>query len=72
MMCLDLSFVTGRNPSELTKPNAIALRYFAILVVSLRAYNLCLDGPISKLKCVFSSFLKGLSNDVFICEFCEG
>ncbi len=27
-MCLDWSFVTGRNPSILTKSKAIALRFF--------------------------------------------
>ncbi len=35
MMCLDFSFVTGQNPLKLTKPKAIALRFFlkiAILV----------------------------------------
>ncbi len=27
MMCLDQSFVTGQNRSNLTKPKAIALRF---------------------------------------------
>ncbi len=32
---------------------------------------MCLECPISKLKYVFSSSLKGLSNDVFRLEFCD-
>ncbi len=74
-MCVDQSFVIGRNSLNLTKTKGYSLAIFSqnepFWQFSLKAYNICLDCPISKLKYAFSSSWEGLSNDVCRSEFCD-
>ncbi len=69
-----LEFCDWSKSVKIDKTEGYSLAFFLqnelFWQLPLRAYNLCLDCPISKLKCAFSSSWEGLSNDVFRLEFC--
>ncbi len=65
-----LEFGDWLKSVKMSKTEGYSLMFFfskneRLWQLSLRAYNLSSEGPISKLKCAFSSSEEGLSNYEF-------